>query len=537
MRSKLKSSIFVFLIFSLLIFQQHLSNRGVFERVSPDILPDSSDSQHLICELNITWGGDDIEYAEYLAKDSAGNIYLAGLTNNDVILVKLDVNYIPQWNITWGGPNRDMCFGLAIDSNNNIYLTGETESFGAGERDMFLLKYDSSGYQHWNRTWGGTDRDRCSALAIDSSNNIYVTGLSDSLGRVNVLVKYNSLGTEIWTRSYIGGDFRANAIIIDLMDNIFLAGNYWTTNWEIGLVKYDISGNQLWTRTWGGNDYDEAHGIAIDYSGIYIVARTRTSPSEEFDLFVLKCDRAGNQLWNSTWGEDGWEYSEVIETDISGNVYVLGATNSAGARGFLVKFDPFGRERWNFTWSDRGYSDMILEFEDNFYFSGSLMGDMLLSKYRYGYFNILNVEIEEQIFCEAVFNISFYIYSILEGIGGFSILGIDTAKIQMWWNGINISNDVQNLGSGYYFVSLEPITVAPGEDPILLNMTISATNYADKYFEIDIAVDPASLLKGEGEPTEEFPLILIIIISVLCVGAIVGLVSLFLLRRRKREPQ
>ena len=101
----------------------------------------------------------------------------------------------------------------------------------------------------------------------------------------------------------------------------------------------------------------------------------------------------------------------------------------------------------------------------------------------------------------------------------------------MWWNGINVSANFQNLGDGIYFISLGPITVAPGEDPILLKMAISASGYEDKDFETYIAVDPDTLEKGPAE----FPLlILIIAITSIAGGVGVAGVALFLLRKRKR---
>ncbi|MFX1323121.1 MAG: ABC transporter substrate-binding protein [Promethearchaeota archaeon] len=101
---------------------------------------------------------------------------------------------------------------------------------------------------------------------------------------------------------------------------------------------------------------------------------------------------------------------------------------------------------------------------------------------------LLFVEMVDQSFTEEEFNITFSIYG---GIGQ----PIDFATIEMWWDGVEVSSKVQNLGSGIYFVSLDPITVAPGEDPILLNMTISADGYHDKYFETYLAVDPDVLDK------------------------------------------
>ena len=75
---------------------------------------------------------------------------------------------------------------------------------------------------------------------------------------------------------------------------------------------------------------------------------------------------------------------------------------------------------------------------------------------------------------------------------------INFARIQMWWNGIDVSTDVQNLGGGIYVISLTPITVLPGEVPITLNMTISASGYEEKYHEIYLAVDPDIINEGEG---------------------------------------
>jgi len=96
----------------------------------------------------------------------------------------------------------------------------------------------------------------------------------------------------------------------------------------------------------------------------------------------------------------------------------------------------------------------------------------------------LQVEITEHSYSLEHFNFTLFIFNETGQ-------GID----QMWWNGVDVSSSVISLGNGYYFISLDPITVAPGEDPILLNMTISATGYDDKYFETHITVHPCDTWK------------------------------------------
>ena len=111
--------------------------------------------------------------------------------------------------------------------------------------------------------------------------------------------------------------------------------------------------------------------------------------------------------------------------------------------------------------------------------------------------------------------------------------GIEDATINMWWNGIDVSIDVQDNGNGIYSISLAPITVATEEPPILLNMTISALGYEDQYFETYIAVDPNLLEKGEGGPGDNFPVTLIVIVSTISTVALIGVICIYFLRKRK----
>jgi len=142
---------------------------------------------------------------------------------------------------------------------------------------------------------------------------------------------------------------------------------------------------------------------------------------------------------------------------------------------------------------------------------------------------LLLVDIINQSFSLKHFNFTFFIFDE-DGEG------IDPTIIQIWWNGLDVSGDIINLGNGFYFISLDPITVPPGEHPILLSMVISADGYEDKTLEIYITVDPDTLDKGK--PAEEFPLTLIIItISSIAGGIGVTSIGVYLLRRRKRVSE
>ncbi|GAH84418.1 unnamed protein product, partial [marine sediment metagenome] len=74
---------------------------------------------------------------------------------------------------------------IELDSEDNIYIAGRTESFGAGLYDIFLLKYNSTGDFQGEFIWGGTDMESLSGIALDSSENIHLTGNTLSFGAGN----------------------------------------------------------------------------------------------------------------------------------------------------------------------------------------------------------------------------------------------------------------------------------------------------------------------------------------------------------------
>ncbi|MFX1479891.1 MAG: right-handed parallel beta-helix repeat-containing protein [Promethearchaeota archaeon] len=140
---------------------------------------------------------------------------------------------------------------------------------------------------------------------------------------------------------------------------------------------------------------------------------------------------------------------------------------------------------------------------------------------------LLQVEITEHYYSLEDFN---FTISVSNETGQ----AIDSAIIQIWWNSTDVSNDVVNLGSGLYFVSLEPITIATGEDPILLNMTVSAGGYQNKSLETYIAVIFDILDEGNGGDGGNrgiggmSPLIISVAVGIGLVG-----ITLYLLRKRK----
>jgi len=104
---------------------------------------------------------------------------------------------------------NDYANGVATDSSGNVYVTGGTKggldgNTSAGDTDLFVIKYNSSGTKQWTKQLGTSGDDYANGVAVDSSGNVYVAG--DTYGGLDgnnnagnndiFVVKYNSSGTK-----------------------------------------------------------------------------------------------------------------------------------------------------------------------------------------------------------------------------------------------------------------------------------------------------------------------------------------------------
>jgi len=143
-------------------------------------------------QWNKTWNNSiQYEYGTGIALDSSENIYITGITlgelypDYDMVFLKYNNTGELVWNRTWGKEYFDALLDIAIDSEDNIFLAGIVNYSTAKLNDFCLMQFNINGEQQFNYTWGGTKTDQCRAITIDSSNNIFLAGATDSFGSGN----------------------------------------------------------------------------------------------------------------------------------------------------------------------------------------------------------------------------------------------------------------------------------------------------------------------------------------------------------------
>jgi hypothetical protein len=269
-----------------------------------------------------TYGGTSADVGEGITVDSSDNSYITGIFEEtvdfgggnvtsagsaDIFVLKLNSSGTFQWVNTYGGSAFDVGHDITVDSSGNSYITGYFEGtvdFGggnvtsAGAADIFVLKLNSSGTFQWVNIFGGTSTDVGVGIAVDSSDNSYITG--------------SFLGTV---------DFGGGNVTSAGSDDIFV-------------LKLNSSGTFQWVSTFGGTSIDGGEDITVDSSGnSYITGRFRetvdfgggnVTSAGGGDIFVLKLNSSGTFQWVNTYGGTSADVGEGITVDSSDNPYITG---------------------------------------------------------------------------------------------------------------------------------------------------------------------------------------------------------------------
>lgn len=251
---------------------------------------------------------------------------------------------------------------------------------------MFFLLFSSTFAQNsriWGSYYGEGGTEEGHTVVTDASGNVYLVGRTNSIQGIAsggfqtvyaggnndaFLVKFNAAGARVWS-TYFGGPGEEDetsilggiSVAVDAFGNIYLAGQTNSTSgiasggfqnaygggaYDAFLVKYNASGNRLWATYYGGSGEDQGFHVSTDASGnVYLVGWTdspsgiasggfQNSYGGGGDAFLVKFSTTGARIWATYFGGSAQERGMGLNLDAMGNIYVTGQTASSSGVAF-----------------------------------------------------------------------------------------------------------------------------------------------------------------------------------------------------------
>lgn len=286
-------------------------------------------------ELQNSFGGINIDQAYSIKETRDSGLVFAGFTNSfgnggyDMYVVRTDKLGDTLWTKTYGGADWDFAYSIDTTTDGGFIIAGETYSYGAGNKDMYIVKIDANGDSLWTKTYGGPNEDGAKSIKQTNDNGYIVTGFSKSLGDPNgdiYTLKLDNNGDTLWTYKYDGllGDVAHDIIENNNASGYILVGE--TRVADKGLngisINIDTLGNQTKLDYWGyfDGDWDD---------GLYSIARS-VNGRPAVAGYTYSFDNQANYLYYllnpGMWFNCGWPFG-LYDFD---KAYSINSTRDGG---------------------------------------------------------------------------------------------------------------------------------------------------------------------------------------------------------------
>lgn len=255
---------------------------------------------------------------------------------------------------------RDLDAGNSLNQtaitqlNGEIFICSSKHRNNAADRDVLLIKTNSQGDTIWTKTYGGLDDDIGRNIIATSDGKILISGKTESFGDATYgdfyLIKVDTDGQIIWEMSYPDPDQEVPFHLIETQNGEYLVTGSnedpGGSGRELYLLKVSASGQQVWNKKigpvwkWGYSTIETASGDLITCGQQYI-------PFNTTQVMLVKTDNLGNVIWEKEYGESASEQGNSVKQNTDGTFTITGISQDNGqAKIILLKTDENGNQLW-----------------------------------------------------------------------------------------------------------------------------------------------------------------------------------------------
>ena len=263
------------------------------------------------------------------------------------------------WTKVYGGTGNDWGYSIQPTSDGGYIIVGFTDSFGAGNTDIWLLKVNSNGDTVWTKTFGGAEEDEGWCVLETTDGGYIISGHTKSFGPGEEdlwLIKTNITGDTVWTKIYGGLDDDKYFILRQTLGQGYIIlgqtrsiGAGFDDLW---VLKTDVDGDTIWTKTYGDSLDNNVGSIELTMDGGYIITgTTELNSSGEQDIWLIKINEYGDTLWTKKIG--GYSSERITPNSVQqtsdGGYIIFASSESYGSGGedvWLIKTDENGDTLW-----------------------------------------------------------------------------------------------------------------------------------------------------------------------------------------------
>jgi|GEM_PF-1812958 hypothetical protein len=323
-----------------------------------------------------TYSGPLYGISTQMLSQPDGSVLILGSTDfneadsGNILLLKINSAGDTLWTKTYGGKHCEYPTQMLIQPDGSVLILGiiYTATAIVGTHDTWLLKINSSGDLLWTKTFGGVGEDWPVQMILLPDGSLLISGYTTSYGTGSGaiwLLKVNSFGDTLYTKTYGGTNESSPCQMLLQPDgSVLILGTVYTdsSSNDIWLLKINSSGDTLWTKTYGGTDIDNPTQMLIEPDGSILILGGTSFGGGSQGVWLIKINLSGQLLWTKTYSEKSLNQPSQMILQPDGSLLILGYTFSEETLGYLIlllKVNSSGTLLWTKTYDGNGDDDAL----------------------------------------------------------------------------------------------------------------------------------------------------------------------------------